>query len=378
MRRLSAGQGKSTPDALNEPDFYLIAKQYPLEKSPAGAGVLEMDEEQVQKQKKEEAPFYGRQDTEYLDGESSKKNGDDEENVPNVAREAFGMENPSHSFASFADESADGGVGGGGGSKEDKVQAESESSVQEVTMTYDCDLVSPMMPNNQGGSSRGHSSLHPSASDYHEVALILNQPHYDTNVNQYAAARDSHQAAAVDVAAAAAGYYNYNSPPRPQYSQKQHDTHNNNNKMFIDYHHHYDCWYRNPYYSNHSANANGLAQGYAQPPNHRGVHTHMASQLNYSAQSFHDRNPPSYVPDFSPLPLRHEQEDEEESVDAERPSTLHLNHTATATADETADSLLQRAMADMQMWKETALAALKEVDELKKKISKNEGGNEDE
>jgi myotubularin-related protein 1/2 len=54
---------------------------------------------------------------------------------------------------------------------------------------------------------------------------------------------------------------------------------------------------------------------------------------------------------------------------------LDWNSTLHTAVDETADSF-QRAMADMQMWKETALAALKEVDELKKKISKNERENE--
>ena len=124
--------------------------------------------------------------------------------------------------------------------------------------------------------------------------------------------------------------------------------------MFIDY----NSQYGNHYYCNHSAR--GLAQGHAQP---QGGHV---AQLNYATQSFHhDHNP--YLPSFSPL--KYKQDDDDESVVANRPSTLQ---TAAASSNETEDSLLQRAIADTQMWKETALAALKEVEELKKKISKNE------
>lgn len=53
--------------------------------------------------------------------------------------------------------------------------------------------------------------------------------------------------------------------------------------------------------------------------------------------------------------------------DFDRHSTLHTS------VDETAESL-KSALSDANMWKETALAALKEVEELKKKVSMNEGG----
>jgi len=51
-------------------------------------------------------------------------------------------------------------------------------------------------------------------------------------------------------------------------------------------------------------------------------------------------------------------------TELDRHSTLHTS------GDETAD-LLKRAVSDTNMWKETALSALKEVEELKKKIAKN-------
>eukprot|EP00984_Skeletonema_dohrnii_P021855 scaffold11034_cov155-Skeletonema_dohrnii-CCMP3373.AAC.5 len=56
-------------------------------------------------------------------------------------------------------------------------------------------------------------------------------------------------------------------------------------------------------------------------------------------------------------------------TELDRHSTLHTS------VDETADSL-KRAVSDTNMWKETALSALKEVEELKKKIAKDEGENE--
>jgi len=56
-------------------------------------------------------------------------------------------------------------------------------------------------------------------------------------------------------------------------------------------------------------------------------------------------------------------------IELDRDLTLHT------AVDEMADSL-RRAIADTHMWKETALAALKEVEELKKKVSKNGGENE--
>eukprot|EP00985_Skeletonema_marinoi_P008989 scaffold4107_cov224-Skeletonema_marinoi.AAC.1 len=46
MRRVPKGQGKATPNMHAEPDFYLIAKQYPLENS---AGVLKKENEKVSK-----------------------------------------------------------------------------------------------------------------------------------------------------------------------------------------------------------------------------------------------------------------------------------------------------------------------------------------
>lgn len=55
-----------------------------------------------------------------------------------------------------------------------------------------------------------------------------------------------------------------------------------------------------------------------------------------------------------------------EGIDLDRHSSLHTS------VDETAESL-KRALSDTIMWKETAFAALKEVEELSKKLAKNEG-----
>jgi hypothetical protein len=153
MRRMPSGQGRATPDAINEPDFYTIAKQSPLEKSDC---VPEKDKEQVQE--KAEAPSPGRQTTEFLGDESSKNEGED---IPLAARAAFGTESPSHSFVESADADADRGDG-----VDDEDEAQAKSSVQKATMNYD---PLPMPKNHQLGSPRRGYSMHP--SDHEEAAL---------------------------------------------------------------------------------------------------------------------------------------------------------------------------------------------------------------
>jgi hypothetical protein len=311
MRRISSGQGKTTKNVQEEPDFYMIAEQFPLEKS---ADVNEKDKEQVLK--KADAPFSGNHQTEYLGGKSS-ENGDEDiplvprkaaatdtesmsthrwdpfcerdstnpphreeadheaslyyQNVGNIPTYPTNFSSHSHSFASAGTTKA---------KKEDEDQA--ELTVKEA-MNHD----SLPASNYQLASHCG--SLH---AAHHEVGLNT----YHSSINQYAAG-SSHQAAA-----AAAGYY----CPQPQHSQQHYA--NNNNML------NYGYWYRDP---DHSYSNYHSAQGLVQGQGHAQLQSANTAQLNYPAQGFHNHNTP--LPGFSPLKPSF-KEYEEESIVAKPPN----------------------------------------------------------
>mmetsp|Transcript_2736 Transcript_2736/g.4036 ORF Transcript_2736/g.4036 Transcript_2736/m.4036 type:complete len:502 (+) Transcript_2736:45-1550(+) len=332
MRRVSTGQGKVTPNMHSEPDFYLIAQQYPLE---TPADVPDRDNKRVVS-KVAKASVSGRQksqcpgDSDVGDEASGYKEDDDplmtrktaepgmdgmsnqhqwdpfdqeidsthlhhQEAAPRAAmNHFFSLRSQSHSFAS-------------GGAKE------SESNAQ-AAMNYD-----PFPYQQQSGSYRDRGYSDPSPMPNHRLGphsaysmhpAPARQEYYGSNVNQYAAG-SSHQAAA------AAGYYY---PPQHHLSQSQqqqfhqHDAHSHH-----DMSQSHDYWYRNPNYNNyHSAQGGqGLAQAqdYAQAP---GANT-TTTQPHSPAQGDRNRNSPHPLPTFSPL--KSFQEDEGESDSKPKPQT---------------------------------------------------------
>mmetsp|Transcript_34232 Transcript_34232/g.51326 ORF Transcript_34232/g.51326 Transcript_34232/m.51326 type:complete len:408 (+) Transcript_34232:2-1225(+) len=338
MRRVSPGQGKVTPNMHSEPDFYLIAQQYPLE---TPADVPDRDDKRVVS-KVAKASVSGRQksqcpgDSDVGDEASGYKEDDDplmtrkaaepsmdgmsnqhqwdpfdqeihsahphhqeaaprvamNQYVGNPANQFFSMRSQSHSFAS-------------GGTKE------SDSNAQSA-LNYD-----PFPYQQQSGSGsyrdRGYSDPSPMPnhrlgphSAYSMHPAPARQEYYSSNINQYAAG-SSHQAAA------AAGYYY---PPQHHHSQSQqqqfhqHDAHSHHDMS-------HDYWYRNPNYNTyHSAQGLAQAQGYAQAP---GANT--TTQPHSPAQGDRNRNSPDPLPTFSPIKLKSFQEDEGESDSKPKPQT---------------------------------------------------------
>ena len=321
----------------SEPDFYLIARQFPLEKS---ADVPKKDKEKVLK--KAEEPFSGWQKTEYLDdfdlgGDSPVYKDDcnllltrkpaapdvDVESVSDHQWDPFGQRDSTHpprhdaavnqydgstanqstksldQFPSFASSFASTGADRGEAKKEDEDQA--GSSVQEA-INYDPIPVSnqqlsqhrgrgysdPIPASNQQLGSHGCHYMHPA---HREESRYYGS----SNFNRYAAGEGtSHQAAA------AAGYYYH----QPQYYSQQHNVYNNtNNNMF-----NYDQWYRNPHYSTYySSQGLAQAQGYAQP---QGANT---AQLHCPAQGVRNHNHNSPLPSFFSPMKSGLKEDESES-----------------------------------------------------------------
>eukprot|EP00984_Skeletonema_dohrnii_P021445 scaffold10714_cov168-Skeletonema_dohrnii-CCMP3373.AAC.1 len=261
----------------SEPDFYLIAQQYPLETT---ADVPDRDNKSVVS-KVAKASVSGRQksqcpgDSDVGDEASGYKEDDDplmtrkaaepsmdgmsnqhqwdpfdqeidsahhhhQEAAPRAAmNQFFSMRSQSHSFAS-------------GGTKESELNAQ-------AAMNYN-----PFPYQQQSGSGsyrdRGYSDPSPMSnhrlgphSAYSMHPAPARQEYYSSNINQYAAG-SSHQAAA------AAGYYY---PPQHHHSQSQqqqfhqHDAHSHHDMS-------HDYWYRNPNNNNYHSAQGG--QGPAQAP----------------------------------------------------------------------------------------------------------------
>jgi len=321
MRRVTSGQGKATINIDEEPDFYLIAQQFPLGKSDK---VPEKDNKRV----KAEALFSESQKTEYLgdfdlEGETSWYQRED---VPPVARTVTApeMETMTHHqwdpfvqsdfvnppqraaahkaaeinttnqstksfgrFHSFASTDANGGEQG---SKEGQDQAES-SDLEAIN----CDPIPLSNYQLDPHRDRGYSDpfpvsnhqlgLHSGYSMYPAHQEVHTNQYYGSNVNQYAAGK-SHPAGA---AAAAGGYY-YSQPHHYQ----QYDPRSYN--MFG-----HDYWYRNRYNNNYYR-TQGLVQCSAQPQG-----ANMA-QINYPAQGVRSHN--LSRPDFSPVKLTSKEDKE--------------------------------------------------------------------
>jgi hypothetical protein len=271
MRRVSAGQGKATPNIDGEPDFYLIAQQFPLGKSD---NVPEKDNERVLK--KAEDLFSEGQQTESL-GDFDL--GD------------FDLRDDTSTFAST------GANGGEQGSKEGQDQAKSRAQQQEA-INYDPIPLSNyrLDPHRDRGYSdtfpvSNHQlGLHSSYSMHPAHQEVDTNQYYGSNVNQYAAG-NSHPAGA-GAAAAAGGGYNYSQPHH--YQQQQYDPHSY--EMFD-----HDYWYRNRYYNNYYR-TQGLVQCSAQP---QGANT---AQINYPAQGVRSHN--LSRPDFSPVKLSSKEDKE--------------------------------------------------------------------
>jgi len=279
MRRIPSGQSKSTPNTNEEPDLYVIAEQYPLEKSAdvARKAAAAPDMESLSNHQWDPYQHYSTLPPQQLDAPyaAAAVNWYEGNNIVNQPTTSVGQYH--HSFASA-------GVGTGVAKKEGDDQT-IKSSAQDV-MNYDPFPVSnhhfdapyaaaavnwcegntvnqlttsvgqyhhsfasaaagtgaakkegddhqttkpsgqdmmknydPFpMSNHHLDSHRGHSSMHPA----HQGA-DTNQYSDGSNINQYAAG-SSHQ----DVAAAR---YYYS---QPQYSQ-QHEAHNGNNMLNHNY-----------------------------------------------------------------------------------------------------------------------------------------------
>ena len=243
MRRLSPGEGRGTPNIYAEPDFYLIAKNYPLEKSATISSKEENDasnyEEEVVSHAEKQAVGnmesvsahhwdpYDQRDTAYPTREAT-----------TVDRYAYRtpFSKCSGQSPSFANVPLDRG---------DDTKAEEEKDHE--AMKYDpCSL------------PRGDYSMH--------------QAHHEAIMNQYYGYGSQ--------AAAGSGYYY----PKPSHSCLR-DAH--------------DYWFGNPYYNNHSAQAHGVVHEHAHKPQGQGA---SIAQPHYPAQGdHHDYNSLFPPPDFTPL-----------------------------------------------------------------------------
>jgi len=265
MRRVSPGQGKAAPNIYTEPDFYLIAKRYPLEK-PADVP----DKEEINEASKYEdtdVPLAVKEAAAPDMKESiSTHQWDpyDQQNAAHPTREAAALSCYDSSIhfskvSSQSDSFAGVDVNRGDDKKEDKYQE---------AMKYD-----PFSVSYHHLDSQGYS---------------MHQAHHEAVMSRYYGSK------------AAAGYYY----PKP------HHSHLHDYDMFP-----YDYRYNNPYscYSNyHSAQGLAQARGYAQA---QGAST---AQPHYPAQGARNRNLPLPLPGFNQVEHGQElksvfNEDEEES-----------------------------------------------------------------
>ena len=259
MRRISPGKGKATPNTQSEPDFYEIARLYPLENSAgvarkAAAAPPDIDMESLSTrhhwdpyQRAHHWDSYQRDPRLPTHREAAhtaavnQYDGNTASHQP--TKSSVGQY---HSFAS----STPGVISGSETKKEGEDQTESDAK---DVMAYDPFSVS----NHQLGSYRGYQ--------------------YQADTNQYYGSNVMQMQYAAGI-----GYYY----PQPQHSQsQQRDAHNYNR----------DYWYRNAHYYNHYSAQQ--IQGHAQP-SPPGAHAN-AAQLNYPAQDVRDHN--SHLPNFSPV-----------------------------------------------------------------------------
>ncbi|KAL7492844.1 hypothetical protein ACHAWT_005387 [Skeletonema menzelii] len=331
MRRVPVGHGKVTPNMHTEPDFYLIAEQYPLEPSD---DVPDRDNEKGLKPSK--ISVFGRQKSGFpgdldLDNEASGyAKGDDLLLTRKTASPMMGSMSNQHQWDPFdaevdsahslhpeaPPESAMNQYGDGGNpanhlftKRTSQPQPfasmdgtkEAESNTQEE-MNYDPLPVSYQRSGSHRYRDRGYSDPFPEPN-HHMPSYHHHQEYYGSNINQYAAGSShSHQAA---------GYYYF--PPHHPHSQ-QHGVHSHHNNMS----NHYWYWHGNPYHNTHHS-AQGLAQAHGYPQA-QGVNTAQPQphyHLHYQyldlaqAQGDFNRNSARSLAPFSPV--KYAKEDESDS-----------------------------------------------------------------
>lgn len=257
MRRLSPGEGRGTPNIYAEPDFYAIAKKYPLEKSAHVPSKEKNEASHYEDKVVSHAPKQAAAGAPNMESVSTHHwDPNDQRNTAYPTREAAVMDrydchtpfskfsSQSHSFEPVPLDRVD-----------DKKPAEEEKVQEEEAMKYD-----------------PSSSVLPSEYSTH-------QAYHEAGMNHYYGSQ------------AAAGYYY----PNPSHSYL-YDSH--------------DYWFNNPYYSNHSAQAQGDVHGNDQKPQGASI-----AQQHYPAPAVHDYNSlfPLPLPDFTPLKsIFNENEDEED------------------------------------------------------------------
>jgi hypothetical protein len=282
MRRVPKGQGKATPNMHSEPDFYLIAKQYPLENS---ADALKKENEKVLRleatsecednynpllTRKAAAPnmesISQQHQWDPFDQEVDSTHSTHREAAPEAAVNQYdaGNTNQSNKHSSQSHSFASAGVD----TKEDEEQAESD--VHEA-MKYD-----PFPYQKQSGPGsyhdRGYSDPFP-VSNYQlgpHIGYSMHPAHYEANMNRHYGSNVNQYAAFASQQAADAYYY-----PQPHHSQsQQHDVHSDKQAS------NYDYWRRHPYsYYNNHYSTQGVVRGDNQEP-----HEAYTAQLHYPGQ----------------------------------------------------------------------------------------------
>eukprot|EP00984_Skeletonema_dohrnii_P031934 scaffold25149_cov78-Skeletonema_dohrnii-CCMP3373.AAC.2 len=256
MRRVSPGRGKAaTPNMHSEPNFYMIAKQYPLGKSAdvgnketAVAAVPSMESSQPNHQRD---PSYRRGPT----------------TPPHQAAYAYAA--PANHYDYTANQP----------NKSKSVSQYHSSSSSGVAP------IETTMTNPNYLDSHIFSSVH---QDQAHQEGDTNQHYYGRNINQYAG-RSPHS-----------GHFS-----RPQYhysqqqqQQQQHDAHSD--KKFQNAH-----GDKKSYHSNYSS-AQGLIEGSIQPIGSSGGGGTVQMRMSYPAQAqgiqaHNNNNNNSFLPSFSPI-----------------------------------------------------------------------------
>ncbi|KAK1734136.1 heat shock factor family protein [Skeletonema marinoi] len=240
MRRVSPGQGKATPNMHSEPDFYTIAKQYPLEKSAdvgkketAAAAVPSMESSQPNHQWD---PYYQRGPT-----------------IP-PHQAAYAYAAPSNQYDYTAN------------------QHTKSKSVSQYHSSSGSAPIETTVTNPKYLDSHSFSSVHQDQA-HHEADA--NQYYYGRNINQYAGRSTQ------------SGHFSH---PQYHYSQLQkHDAHSDKKIQNA----HGD---RNSYSSNYSS-AQGLIEGNIPPIGSSGG----TEQMSYPAQAQGIQAHNSFLPSFSPM-----------------------------------------------------------------------------
>ncbi len=239
MRRVSAGKGKATPNMHAEPDFYVIAQQYPLKPSTndvagkvaaAAAPQNHQWDSHDQSDDKRKPRHSAHAAAAYQKKESKRSNHQDKPETAGQHR----------SFPS-SDET-----------RAELERRRAESQAQEEMSYYDY-----------------YAMSNPRSLDLNRLSSM--QAHQEAIMNQYYASNAYQQTPSSLHQGAAAHYFS-----QPQYSQHQ-------QQQVHDYY-----GYTNPYYSNIYSDGQlpGLSQGQAS-------HQAASSQMGYPAQEYNQFFPPN-------------------------------------------------------------------------------------